>query len=972
MAEFGAVHDEERSGDSHIMSSAPRVCLKCGAEIFADAPEGLCTACLFETGLDLFTDNPVTGVDDPGPLGEPFPERRKKSDRAKTFADFGDYELLEEIGRGGQGVVYRARQKSLNRTVALKVIGLGHWASEAHLKRFRREAEAAARLDHSGIVPIYEVGERDGSCYFSMKLVEGGQLDQVAKRESMPVRHAVELIAKVARTVHYAHDHSILHRDIKPGNILLDAKGEPHLTDFGLARLVETESTVTRTLEVLGTPSYMAPEQAVGNNDAVSSATDVYGLGAVLYQLLTGHPPFAGGTTYETIKLLLDTEPRQPRLWNSKIDRDLSTICLKCLEKDPKRRYSSALALAEDLERWLKHEPIRARRTGIFTRSRKWVRRNPSIAVMTALLFAMAVPLGVTIWKSETEQLPTSNLAAAEKSIAVLPFSNLSKEPENAFFADGVQDDILTKLAKIADLKVISRTSVMDYRGKRNMRQIGDELRVSHVLEGSVRMVGAQLHMNMQLIDARTDTHIWAEQYDRDLNDLFAIQSEIAQKVAQQLRAKITAGEKLAIERRPTGDLVAFDLCTRAKNILLEAGQRTKAQLLQAVDLLNQAVGRDPSFFDAYCQLAFAHDAIYFYGYDHTSARVALAEAAIQAAARLRPDAGETHLARAQNLYWGYRNYDGALAEAELARPTLPNDFRIHRLMGPILRRQGHWEESTRNLERAVELNPRDFEAVETGIETNYRFLRRYADYADKKSVWARALAVFPDDSVRRLYEAWMEFDVKADIRPLHQVLDSIRAADPKATPNIAESWFWCAMHERDATAAKNALDAYGKNVSPFTFGHEVYFSRSLLEGLIARMTKDEGKARSAFVAARAEQEKIVQAQPDDSRALCTLGLIDAFLGRKEEALREGRRAVELLPVEKDALDGVCWVEYLAIIAGWVGDKDLAFEQLESIIRRPSPISYGSLKLLPFWDPLRGDPRFEKILEEAKQPVALK
>jgi serine/threonine-protein kinase len=720
----------------------------------------------------------------------------------------------------------------------------------------------------------------------------------------------------------------------------------------------------------------MAPEQAVGNNEGVSSATDVYGLGAVLYQLLTGHPPFAGGTTYETIKLLLDTEPRKPRSLNPKIDRDLSTICLKCLEKDPKRRYSSALALAEDLEHWLKHEPIRARRTGIFTRSRKWVRRNPSIAVMTALLFAMAVPLGVTIWKSETEQLPTSNLAAPEKSIAVLPFSNLSKEPENAFFADGVQDDILTKLAKIADLKVISRTSVMDYRGKRNMRQIGAELRVSHVLEGSVRMVGAQLHMNMQLIDARTDTHIWAEQYDRDLNDLFAIQSEIAQKVAQQLRAKITAAEKLAIERRPTGDLVAFDLYTRAKNVLLVAGQCTKAELLQAVDLLNQAVGRDPSFFDAYCQLAFAHDAIYFYSYDHTSARVALAEAAIQAAARLRPDAGETHLARAQNLYWGYRNYDGALAEVELARPTLPNDFRIHRLMGPIQRRQGHWEESTRNLERALELNPRDFEAVATGIGMNYLFLR---PYADKKSVLARTLTVFPNDSQRQLFPEWvrgfqarMELDAKADTRPLHKTLDSIRATSPEAIPAIAESWFWCAMHERDATAAKHALDAYGENVSTFTFGHELPFSRSLLEGLIARMTKDEGKARSAFVAARAEQQKIIQFQPDDSKALCTLGLIDAFLGRKEEALREGRRAVELLPVDKDALQGVCWVEYLAMIAAWVGDKDLAFEQLESIIRRPSPISYGSLKLLPFWDPLRGDPRFEKILEEAKQPVALK
>src|SRR5437762_2372111 len=376
------------------MTAGTKLCAKCGAKIPSAAPRGVCPACLLETGHELSTDDPVAGVEDPGPPGEPLPEIRKKSDRTKVFADFGDYELLEEIGRGGQGVVYRARQKSLNRTVALKVIGLGHWATEAHVKRFRLEAEAAASLEHPCIVPIHEVGERDGSCYFSMKFIEGGQLDEVVRQTPMSIRHAAELIAKVARIVHYAHEHGILHRDIKPGNILLDQKGEPHLTDFGLARLVETESTMTRTLEVLGTPSYMAPEQAMGNNSAVSSATDVYGLGAVFYQLLTGQPPFAGGATYETIKLLLDTEPKQPRLLNPKIDRDLSTICLKCLEKEPKRRYSSALALAEDLERWLKHEPIQARRIGVFTRGKKWLRRNPTSALLAASLVALAAAAG--------------------------------------------------------------------------------------------------------------------------------------------------------------------------------------------------------------------------------------------------------------------------------------------------------------------------------------------------------------------------------------------------------------------------------------------------------------------------------------------------------------------------------------------------------------------------------------------------
>src|SRR5438874_3832534 len=326
-----------------------RFCRKCGAAISPNSPQQSCGACLLETGLD--SDEAVAGVDDPG---------RANISPSPMLMDFGDYELLEQIGRGGQGVVFRARQKSLNRTVALKVISLGQWASEAHVKRFRREAEAAARLEHPCIVPIYEVGERDGSCYFSMKFVEGGQLDEVIRREPMPPRRAAELIVKVARTVHYAHEHGILHRDIKPGIILLDANGEPHLTDFGLARLVEHGSTVTGSLEVMGTPSYMAPEQAVGNNAADGRATDVYGLGAVLYELLTGHPPFAGGTSYESIHLLLDSEPRQPRLWNRKVDRDLSAVCLKCLEKNPRYRYSSALELAEDLERWLWHEPIRA------------------------------------------------------------------------------------------------------------------------------------------------------------------------------------------------------------------------------------------------------------------------------------------------------------------------------------------------------------------------------------------------------------------------------------------------------------------------------------------------------------------------------------------------------------------------------------------------------------------------------------
>lgn len=933
------------------MKSISRVCTKCGTEILADAPEGACPGCLLESGLDLLADASVTADDIDAIDSNTTPHNNKASPAIEMPEKLGDYELLEEIGRGGQGVVYRARQKSLNRTVALKVIGLGRWATKEHLTRFRLEAEAAASLDHPCIVPIHEVGQRDGCCYFSMKLVAGGQLDEVVRHKPIPLRRAAELIAKLARTVSYAHEHGILHRDIKPGNILLDANGEPHLTDFGLARLVETRSTVTHTMEVLGTPSYMAPEQAKGNNPLLTSATDVYGLGAVLYQLLTGHPPFAGGTTFETVRLVLETEPRQPRLWNPKVDRDLSTICLKCLEKDPLHRYSSALALADDLERWLRHEPIRARRAGVFTRGRKWLQRNPTTALLIISLGALALAVGTMVWKSEPGGRPTTT------GIAVLPFENLGNNKDDAFFADGLQDDILTKLAQIADLKVISRTSVMQYRGKHDTRQIGDALRVSHVLEGSARKIGERFHINAQLIDTRTDTHVWAEQYEGDLKDVFAVQSKIAQKVAERLDAKISPAEKLAIERPPTADLTAFDLYSRAKNLLLMTSSEVigRANLLQAADLLEQAVTHDPWFFQAYCQLVHTHDRLYHLGYDHTPARLALAEGALQTAFRLSPDAGEAHLARAENLYRGYLDYHGALTELEIAGRTVPNNPLGLELKGYIQRRQGKHQEALGNLQRAADLDPRNLLLLQQ-IAISYEVLHRYSE---AKAVLERALAIVPDDIGTKLQLAGLEFDWKADTQPLHRLIDSIRGTDPGTVRRIANGWLICALTERNAAAANEALDALGE--TPLN-DDVIQLSRPFVQGLIARMTNESDRARAAFSAARTLQEKTVRAQPDYSPALCVLGLIDAALGRKEEALRERRRAIELLPVEKDAMVGPHIITYSAVIAAWAGDKDLACKQLAIATHPPTDLSYGQLKLLPFWDPLRSDPRFEKIV----------
>jgi TolB-like protein/Tfp pilus assembly protein PilF len=551
------------------------------------------------------------------------------------------------------------------------------------------------------------------------------------------------------------------------------------------------------------------------------------------------------------------------------------------------------------------------------------------------------------------------------KSIAVLPFENLSRDPDNAFFTDGVQDEILTDLAKIADLKVISRASVMQYKSgaPRNLREIAQQLGVANVVEGSVQRSGNRVRVNAQLLDTRTDAHLWAQTYDRDLADVFAIQSEIAKAIADQLQAKLSPNERKAIEQPPTTDLAAFDLYSRAKSLLLTVTFSVTGEpdVRKAIELLDEAVQRDPSFFDAYCQLAWAHELVYaVLGFDHTPARLALAEAALQAAARLRPDAAETHLARAQYLYNGLRDYADALAELEIARRALPNDPRLFAFTGYILRRRGQQEEGLLNLQRAAELDPRNFDTLQQ-IALSYQQLGRYAESI---AALDRALANVPDNVATRANRAEFYVFWKADTRPLHQTIDAILAQGPGAIVSAATSWFSCALAERDPAAAERALVALGDN-DCWDEG-AINLSRSFGEGLLARMTKDEARAHTAFEAAHTQQEKIVQSQPDYGPALCVLALIDAALGRNDLALDEGRRAIALTPLEKDVNNGSRVLQYFAITAAWAGDKELALQQLETGLRVPDAslmLSYGALKLLPFWDPLRGDPRFEKIVE---------
>jgi TolB-like protein/class 3 adenylate cyclase/Flp pilus assembly protein TadD len=596
--------------------------------------------------------------------------------------------------------------------------------------------------------------------------------------------------------------------------------------------------------------------------------------------------------------------------------------------------------------------------------------RWPKIMLIVALLVSIiALAISSLIFFHRASPTTTSGLPKAaadavtriaEKSIAVLPFENLSEEKENAYFTDGVQDEILTGLARVADLKVISRTSTMQYKSgaELNLREIAKALGVAHVLEGSVQRTGGRVRVNAQLIDARTDNQLWAERYDRDVADVFAIESELAGKIVAQLKSKLSPEEKAAIEVRPTADLAAYDLYAHAKTLIdnnLLSGDPSK-DLFEAVRLLDEAVKRDPSFFLAYYQLAHANDVIYNAGFDHTQARLALADAAVQSLRRLRPDAGETHLALAKHFYWGHLDYVRARQELTTAQQALPNDSLAFLLAAYIDRRQGRWQDSVQNFDRAAKLDPRNATILQQ-FSLTYENLRRYADVA---ATLDRALVLAPNDLFLRIARAGVALNWRADPKPLHATVETILAENSNAAPPlVADEWLPLALCERDSAAAERALAAMSPRGCQ---DGAIPFPNSWCEGIVARLRGDESAAVVAFTNARKELEKTVHDQADYAEGLCALGVIDAALGNKEDAIREGRRAVELMPASKSAIEGPLLIKYLALIYAWTGEKDRALKRLEEAAKLPGFLSYGQLRLQPYWDSLRGDPRFEKIV----------
>jgi TolB-like protein len=590
------------------------------------------------------------------------------------------------------------------------------------------------------------------------------------------------------------------------------------------------------------------------------------------------------------------------------------------------------------------------------------------------MVFMVAAVLAAGFWNLSRRLAPEIGTPASqesayvasfpEKSIAVLPFEDLSEPKGDSFLADAVQDDILTALSKLAELRVISRTSVSTYAaGKaRNLREVAQSLGAAYVLEGTVRRNGGKATISLRLTDARRGEKVWAQKYESSVDNVFGMQSEIVQQVASRFGAGISPEEKVAIQEHPTEDLVAYGLYVRGKTIVENSFNAQITKLLQAVQLLDQAIARDPNFYLAYCELGSAHNYLYFFGLDHTPARLALADAALQTAIRLRPDAGETHLANATFYYRCYLDYDHARAELALAQRALPNNSEIFELTGYIDRRQNLWNESARSLQKAFELDPRNFVLLQQ-IANSYQELRQFGAMA---AALDRALALVPRDLDTRVTRALVDLEWHADTRPLHDTIQNLLRENPTSASDLADQWLYVSLCQRDPSAAAQALAA----IPPAGISTDLNFPHSWCEALFARLQGDDAAAKMAFLATRTQAEKKVREQPGYGPALCVLGLADAALGRKEEAMREGERARELLPTTKDAIDGAEIMKYLGVIYAWCGEKDRAIEQIAATLRIPSTLSYGNLKLHPNWDSLRGDPRFEKIVADLKPKSA--
>jgi eukaryotic-like serine/threonine-protein kinase len=674
-------------------------CDRCDAPLEPGALGGLCPVCLLDAALPADEPPAVKG----------------------TF----NYDLLDEIGRGGMGVVYRAVQRGSQRQVAVKMVLSEHSATPGAMERFRSEVEAVASLDHPHILPVYEAGEIDGMPFYSVKLADGGTLREKIGEYRGRYRDAARLIATIARAVHHAHERGILHRDLKPGNILLHGPADtPFVSDFGLAKWIGRQNRLTIATSALGTPHYIAPEQAAGASEKLTPAADVYSLGAILYELLAGCPPFEGDTALETLRLAAVAAPAPLRNVEPTVPADLELICLKCLAKEPADRYPSAAALADDLERWLEGHTIVARPASPFDQAWRWTKRNRTVAALSAALIIAVATMITLLAYRELEPRRASAQDVPTKSIAVLPFENLTPTPDNAYFAQGIQDEILTRLGRVAELKVISRASTARFASSpRDLPQIARQLGVAHLLEGNIRTAGDAVRVRVQLTNAKTNEQVWSETYDRKAADLFAVETEIAKTVADKLEARLTGAESRALAVRPTENAAAYQLYLKGRFFW---NKRTAADLKKAAEHFNEAIALDPKFAIAHAALAETYALTPFFGAGTAREFCPKTKAAAEKALELDPNVAQAYIALGEATRTCDIDLQGAAAAFRRGLELDPNYASGHHWYGiGALTPLGRFAEAEAELKRALELDPLSL-AINADLATTYMFARRY------------------------------------------------------------------------------------------------------------------------------------------------------------------------------------------------------------------------------------------------------
>jgi eukaryotic-like serine/threonine-protein kinase len=888
----------------------------------------------------------------------------------------GAYRIVQEIGRGGMGTVFLAARADgqFEKQVAIKLLKRGTDTDEV-LRRFRSERQILAQLEHPSIARLIDAGTTDdGLPYFVMEYVSGKPITTYVREHGLTIHQRLELFLKVCAAVEQAHHDHIIHRDLKPGNILVNEEGEPKLLDFGIAKLLESGENpleVTATNQQRFTPTCVSPEQTRG--EPVTPASDIYALGALLYELLTDQTPHRFSTrrpsSEELARVVCEEEPVLPSAAVSDRNRqhelhgNLDNIALCALRKEPERRYRSVVAFAEDVKRYLNERPVQARPNTTIYRVQRFLARNRSAGLQFGLVLAIVLAL-VTILIFVSPRLrqlvrgsePPRQTAAPidKKSIAVLPFDRFNTEKESGYFVDGVQDNILTDLAKVSDLKVISRSGVEHYRGAtKDAREIGRALNVANVLEGSVQKSGDRIRVNVRLVDTQTDTQIWSEGYERKVDDLFSLQSELAQSIVTQLKATLSPREKAAIEHKPTEDMEAYDLYLRARALMSKVNDAGGRNRRDAIQLLDAALARDPNFTLAHCLAVDAHIILYRY-VEHTPAHLASAKDAADKALELAPYLGESHLAKARYYYHGLRDYLNAQRELDVAAPTLSGDAEFLTLSSITERRLGRWKDAIRDGEKAVALNPQDAIYVATLMET-YRALR---DYAKMDDVGDKAIARLPAEVTNGIWARKVDGAIGSG------ALDRAQSTIEAAPRNVdwKDSMFgMVALFRRQYAEAARFYDAKAPDkTTEILNGH--------MQGEVQRWLGDEEKSRRAFEHARDAALERLRERPNDPILAGELAIAYAGLHQRAEALSVASHAVETFPIAVDSIDGVNCLNSLAEVYVLLGDSNEALNALEKVADLPNSTSYGDLRFNPVWDILRKDPRFDKILARTLAP----